>query len=228
MYDYPDYQDALSTHNIFYPASDPNVICVGATAYKTGYYNFDGVWVKDDWGSGGEVGSYSSRGPTLAGHIKPEVLAPGTNIVAAFNSFYTEMNPDYNTAEYDVSRYTFRGRDYAWGIMSGTSMACPIVAGIIAQWMEAVPTLTREQVLEVFEATCHRRNPSLSYPNNDYGYGEIDAEAGLNYLMDVYTGIIETTDNRQRTTDIYNLAGQKVGEDYKGIVIINGRKELRK
>ena len=226
--EYPDYHDALSTHNIFYPASDPNVICVGATAYKTGYYNFDGVWVKDDWGSGGEVGSYSSRGPTLAGHIKPDVLAPGTNIVAAFNSFYTEMNPDYNTTEYDVSRYTFRGREYEWGMMSGTSMACPMVAGIIAQWMEAVPTLTREQVMEVFEATCHRRDPSLSYPNNVYGYGEIDAEAGLNYLMDVYTGIIETTDNRQRTTDIYNLAGQKVGEDYKGIVIINGRKELRK
>ena len=107
-------------------------------------------------------------------------------------------------------------------------MSCPIVAGIIAQWMEAVPTLTREQVIEVFEATCHRRDPSLVYPNNDYGYGEIDAEAGLNYLMDVYTGIMEAKGKEQGTRSIYNLAGQKVDEHYKGIIIINGRKELRK
>ena len=225
---YPDYQDALSTHNIFFPASDPSVICVGATAYKTGFYNFDGIWKKEDWGKGGEVAEYSSRGPTLAGIIKPDVLAPGTNIVAAFNSFHNELSPDFNTSDLDVSRYTFRGREYAWGMQTGTSMSCPMVAGIIAQWMEAVPTLTREQVMEVFEATCHRHDPSLTYPNNDYGYGEIDAEAGLNYLMDVYTGIVKTTDNGQRTTDIYNLAGQKVSEHYKGIVIINGRKELRK
>ena len=225
--EYPDYMDAEYTHNVFYPASDPHVICVGATAYKTGYYNFDGIWEREDWGYGGEVARFSGRGPTLAGNIKPDVLAPGTNIVAAFNSFYNELSPDFNTSDLDVSRYTFRGREYAWGVQTGTSMACPMVAGIIAQWMEAVPTLTREQVMEVFEATCRRRDPSLPYPNNDYGYGEIDAEAGLEYLMDVYTGI-KTTDNRRQTADIYNLAGQKVGEHYKGIVITNGRKELRK
>ena len=227
---YPEYADAEYTHNIFYPASDANVICVGATAYKTGYFNFDGIWKDDEWGIDGEVARYSSRGPTLSGSIKPDVLAPGTNIAAAFNSFYTEMNPDYNTSPYDVSRYSFRGRDYAWGMQSGTSMACPMVAGIIAQWMQAVPTLTKEQVMEVFEATCHRHDPSLVYPNNDYGYGEIDAEAGLEYLMDKYDGLRPTSISTEGDGNVhyYDLQGRKVEHPSHGIYIVTDAGNRRK
>ena len=222
---YPDYSDAESTHNIHYPGSDPNVICVGATSYKTGFLNYAGEWIKRDRGSGGEVAIYSSRGPTLTGNVKPDVLAPGTHIVAAFNSFYNELNDDDGN-EYDVSRYVFGGRNYSWNVQSGTSMSCPIVAGIIAQWMEAIPTLTREQVIEAFKITCHHHDPSLAYPNNDYGYGEIDAEAGLKYLLSLPDGI-KTIDYGQQTTEIYNLAGQRLSKPQKGINIINGRKVLK-
>lgn len=226
--EYPDYQDVDSTHNVHFPASDPSVICVGATSYKIGFLNCDGVWMDYDRGRDGEVAIYSSRGPTLAGNIKPEVMAPGTNIVAGFNSYYSEMNPGDYMTEYDVSRYTFNGRHYAWSAQRGTSMACPIVAGIIAQWMEAIPTLTREQVIEAFAATCRHHDPTLTYPNNDYGYGEIDAEAGLNYLMDTYDKIQSPSVPSVGEGVLYNLAGQKVDEHYKGIIVTNGRKELRK
>ena len=226
--DYPDYIDAEPTHNIHFPGSDPSVICVGATSYKTGFINCDGVWMDYDRGRGGEVANYSSRGPTLAGNIKPDVLAPGTNIVAGFNSFYSEMNPDDYMMDYDVARYTFNGREYAWSSQRGTSMACPIAAGIIAQWMEAVPTLTREQVIETFQATCRHHDVSLIYPNNDYGYGEIDAEAGLNYLLSHYDSLTPILSGRDAEKKVYNLVGQRVDEHYKGIIIINGRKELRK
>lgn len=226
--EYPNYQDAESTHNIHFPGSDPSVICVGATSYRTGFFDCDGIWKKDYWGSGGEVGNYSSRGPTLSGNIKPDVLAPGSNIVAGFNSFYSEMNPGDYMTEYDVARYTFQGRNYAWSSQKGTSMSCPIVAGIIAQWMEAVPTLTREQVIEVFEATCHRRDPLLVYPNNDYGYGEIDAEAGINYLMGHYDRLeeVQCAKNEEQCT-MYNLAGQRLAKLQKGINIMNGKKIIK-
>ena len=226
--DYPEYQDAISTHNVHYPGSDPSVICVGATSYKTGFYNCDGVWMDYDRGRSGEVATYSSKGPTLMGNIKPDVVAPGTNIVAGFNSYYSEMNPGDYMTDYDVARYTFNGRNYAWSSQRGTSMACPIVAGIIAQWMEAVPTLTREQVIEVFAATCRHHDPTLTYPNNVYGYGEIDAEAGLDYLMEHYDGVRPFSISPRVENVLYNLAGQKVDEHYKGIVVTNGRKELRK
>ena len=221
--EYPDYQDAEPTHNIHFPGSDPSVICVGATAYRTGFMNCDGDWMDYNYGTGGEVGTYSSRGPTLAGNIKPDVLAPGTNIVAGFNSYYSEMNPGDYMLDYDVARYTFRGRDYAWSAQRGTSMSCPIVAGIIAQWMEAIPTLTREQVIEAFEATCRRHDPSLTYPNNDYGYGEIDAEAGLDYLMSHYDGIPSIHAEGQWSMfngQCYDLQGRKVARPSHGIFII--------
>ncbi len=230
---YPDYQDAEKTHNILYPATDPNVICVGATSYRTGFYNCDGNWMKHFYGIDGLIAPYSSRGPTLAGHIKPDVLAPGSNIVAGFSSYFTEMNPNDNIKDYDVARYTFNGRNYAWSSQRGTSMACPIVAGIIAQWMEAVPHLSREQVIDAFKATCRHYDPSLVYPNNDYGYGEIDAEAGLNFLLEHPDGIREidnrrqTTDNGRQLTGFYNLMGQRISSPRKGINIINGKKVLK-
>ena len=227
--EYPDYQDAQSTHNIHFPSSDPSVICVGATSYKTGFLNCDGQWMDDEWGSGGDVATYSSRGPTLSGLTKPEVLAPGTNIVAGFNSYFCEMNPDYHYANFDISRYTFNGRTYSWTMQKGTSMSCPIVAGIIAQWMEALPTLTREQVIEAFAATCRHPNPSVAYPNNDYGYGEIDAEAGLNYLMGQYDSLTPTLSKGEGDVALYDLSGRKLpkGGLSKGIYIVGGRKIVK-
>lgn len=219
--EYPDYQDAEPTHNIHFPGSDPSVICVGATSHRTRFLNCDGVWKDYNYGAGGEVASYSSRGPSLAGNIKPDVVAPGTNVVAGFNSFYSEMNPNDYMMEFDVARYTWGGRDYAWSSQQGTSMACPIVAGIIAQWMEAMPTLTREQVIETFKATCQHHDPALTYPNNDYGYGEIDAEAGLNYLMKHYDGLNEVQSSKLKVQgDVYDFSGRKVERPSHGMYII--------
>ena len=58
-------------------------------------------------------------------------------------------------------------------------MACPVVAGTIALWLQANPLLTRHDVLDVFSRTCTHPDATLQYPNNEYGYGEIDAYAGL-------------------------------------------------
>ena len=119
-------------------------------------------------------------------------------------------------------------------------MACPIAAGIIAQWLEAVPTLTREQVIEAFKATCRRHDPSLVYPNNDYGYGEIDAEAGLMYLLEHPDGIAspkpspEGEDLKSHPSggdleEAYDLNGRKLSnrQMFQGIKITKGKKFLR-
>lgn len=230
---YPDYQDVESTHNIHFPGSDPNVICVGSTSYRIGFVTYKGIWQDVNWGTGGIVAGYSSRGPTMAGNIKPDVLAPGTNVMAAFNSFYAESNPEDYITRANAARYTWGGRTYAWSMQNGTSMACPVVAGIIAQWLEAIPTLTREQILEAFQATCHHYDPTLSYPNNDYGYGEIDAEAGLNYLLSHYDNIQAPSALPSAAEAFYDLHGRKVAQPSHGIYIMvdgngNRRKVMRK
>ena len=230
---YPDYQDVESTHNIHFPGSDPSVICVGSTSYRIGFVTYKGIWQDVNWGTGGIVAGYSSRGPTMAGNIKPDVLAPGTNVMAAFNSFYAESNPEDYITRANAARYTWGGRIYAWSMQNGTSMACPVVAGIIAQWLEAIPTLTREQILEAFQATCHHYDPTLSYPNNDYGYGEIDAEAGLNYLLSHYDNIQAPSALPSAAEAFYDLHGRKVAQPSHGIYIMvdgngNRRKVMRK
>lgn len=66
-------------------------------------------------------------------------------------------------------------------------MSTPVVAGIIAQWLEANPKLTKDDIMEVFSHTCHKKNhnetdktqSSVQEKDNQWGYGEIDAYAGL-------------------------------------------------
>ncbi|OMP00483.1 hypothetical protein COLO4_12648 [Corchorus olitorius] len=68
------------------------------------------------------VAAFSSRGPNLVGLdvIKPDVTAPGVNILAALPAV---TSPSYLKSD---------KRRAAFGIMSGTSMSCPHVAGIAA------------------------------------------------------------------------------------------------
>ena len=42
------------------------------------------------------------------------------------------------------------------------------------------------------------------------------------------TGIKEIKNVQLQNNAVYNLAGQKVGNDYKGIVIVNGKKFMQK
>ena len=62
-------------------------------------------------------------------------------------------------------------------------MSCPAVAGTIALWLQAKPDLTPEEALDVIAHTSRHPDTSLTYPNNEYGYGEIDAYTGLLYLL---------------------------------------------
>ena len=100
----------------------------------------------------------SSQGPTRDKRCKPEVIAPGTEIVAAKG---------------------FSSTDDAWITMTGTSMASPFVCGIAAWMLSLDKTLTAAQVQGIMIRT------SLPLPGDDYnwkddtGFGLINAEACL-------------------------------------------------
>ena len=94
------------------------------------------------------IAGFSSRGPSPWGEIKPEVSAPGVNV-----------------------RSSVPGGGYS--TKSGTSMAAPHVAGIVALMLQANPGLTITQIEQALTSTA---TPLGSpHPNNDYGWGLVDA-----------------------------------------------------
>jgi serine protease AprX len=106
------------------PANDPYVITVGAV---------------DDQGNKGTgndlMTSWSSRGATQDGFVKPDVLAPGAHIVSTIapNSAYTQLCPSCMT-------------DGSYFKVGGTSMAAAIVSGEVADTLQAYPNWTPNQV----------------------------------------------------------------------------------
>jgi uncharacterized repeat protein (TIGR01451 family) len=101
------------------------------------------------------VAQFSSRGPNPWGAIKPEVAAPGVQVVSAFPGG-------------------------GWARSSGTSMAAPHVTGLAALLRQARPAASAEELAGIIQGTA--RPLSDEVPNNDSGYGLIDAyAAGLRF-----------------------------------------------
>lgn len=109
---------------------------------------------------------YSSRGYTSDGRVKPDVAAIGSNIMA----------PNQGTG----TGYTSK---------SGTSMATPLMAGIVALILEANPDLTpaevkdtlvggyaieREIENDAIDAASNNCSLLETRPDNEYGYGQAD------------------------------------------------------
>lgn len=168
------------TRNILSPGSASSVICVGATSYRDHIVDENGNVINDDWGREGGLAVYSSVGPTRDGLVKPDVVAPGTHVNSSFSSFFPQDDPNNEFVRLVVARSDFNGRRYPWGALKGTSMSTPVVAGAIALWLQAAPTLTTERCMDIFAETCRRRDGKAQGEKDClYGYGEIDAYAGL-------------------------------------------------
>lgn len=121
---------------------------------------------------------FSNTGPTVDHRMKPDVSAPGCYIISALNR-YNLNDPAYVWKSSD----TWNGRQYGYGAMMGTSMAAPHVAGIVAVWLEADPTLTPEDIREVLKETSRSDEYTGEVPNDTWGYGKVDAYAGLLYIL---------------------------------------------
>jgi serine protease AprX len=117
-----------------------------------------------------DVASFSSRGPTKYYNVtKPDLLAPGVNIVSlrSPNSYLDKLQ---KSARVD--------NDYF--VLSGTSMATPICAGVVALIKQSNPKLTPNQVKEMLKSGADLwSNDSLKYDQNIYGSGYINAERSI-------------------------------------------------
>ncbi len=129
-------EGGTSWYYILAPADGKNTLAIGAVDNNN------------------QVASFSSRGPSYDGRIKPDVVAKGVGVYGA-------------NAE-DFSAYVSR---------SGTSVAAPIASGVAALLLSAYPHLKNTQVRTIlFESADNN-----SSPDNDRGYGLISAVKAIEF-----------------------------------------------
>jgi serine protease AprX len=182
------------------------------------------------------IASYSSRGPRRDNNdgnpydeMKPDVSAPGTNIVQA-EACHASGGCYNRIPGQDASGNGYSGRG------SGTSYATPSVSGVIALIIEANSDLNALEIREILRLTAERKDtlssadgegveegpwatsPELDpYWNRHFGWGMVDAHAAVksalvntdteNINVDLQTYVTDTQTGWQTGSGITTITG---------------------
>ncbi|XP_072957127.1 subtilisin-like protease SBT1.8 [Typha angustifolia] len=181
------------------------------------------------------VAGFSSRGPSQASPeiLKPDVIAPGMNILAA----WPPESPLYKDNYEDPRRSAFN-------IISGTSMACPHVAGLAAALRGAHPTWTPAMVRSAIMTTAatldNNYRPIIANENSQpatpfaVGAGHINPptardpglvyDAGVQDYIDFLCALNYTDEQRLKIvggpTTCSEIQGGVAGINYPSFVVI--------
>ena len=110
------------------------------------------------------ISVFSSAGYSADGRVKPDVVAPGVNL--------------------NIQNYP---EQVSGG--SGTSFSCPVISGLSASLMQAVPAASPLEIRSVLHESSDRYNN----PDTLYGYGSPDFLKALRLLEDIHSFIPEET-----------------------------------
>ncbi len=136
----------------------------------------------NDLGTGtrdGKVSDFSSRGKAGDQSTYPDISAPGENITSSCRLYLaicsTGLDPQNGPGATDIGTFN---------TISGTSMAAPHIAGIVAQLFQANPSATPAQVEDALKTTAYKYADGAAYENGalgttsfDKGYGLVDVVA---------------------------------------------------
>lgn len=152
-------------------------------------------------GPGLHLAPFSSRGPNLAGVLKPEVVAPGVSIVSA----------DAGTTS-------------GYFAASGTSMATPFVAGVVALALQRDSTLDPAAVKSLVTGTA--RDAGAPGPDNAWGHGLLDgyavATGGGSLPLPSQTAIHDAVPDNGLWRHQITISGDDVGGPLGVTILIDG------
>ncbi len=106
------------------------------------------------------ISDFSSAGPSADGRIKPDNVAMGVSV-------------------------PIQTSDNSIGRSNGTSFSCPVISGMAACLLQAVPRALNSDVIQVLHSSADRYNS----PDSLYGYGIPDIDLALNELQNLYIKI---------------------------------------
>jgi subtilisin family serine protease len=125
--------------------------------YITAPADADSVLTVGAVDAGNVISAFSSAGPSADGRIKPDVSAMGVAVPG-------------------------QGANSVIGSYNGTSLSCPVISGMAACLMQAVPEATGGEIVTVIRQSSDR----FSDPDSLYGYGIPDMISALTKLQDDY------------------------------------------
>ena len=191
---------------------------------------YEGTEAQETGETLGSIAEFSSYGTDLAGHKHPDVCAPGTNVVAAINSFEPSVEnlPIYQRKAYDGQFIgQTKSRDYYWATMSGTSMSTPAAAGVVALWMQAANDMGKKLTCEDIKDIIAHSSDNDDFTKRaaaKFGYGKINAYKGLLYVLGIETSIPTLSKEQPRNVS-FRVAGDMVfadgAEDGTSVAIYN-------
>ncbi len=156
------------------PGNDPYVITVGAMKSMGTPTRADDL-----------IASYSSKGPSLYDHVvKPDLVAPGNQVVSLMPATSAYLPVTFPSTLILGSYYhcpTCTYTSTSFYMLSGTSMATPVVSGAAALLLQKNSSLTPDQVKARLMKTAYKTFPAYSTA--------IDPVTGVSYTSqyDIFT-----------------------------------------
>jgi serine protease AprX len=133
----------------------------------------------------GELSSFSSRGKAGDQSTYPDISAPGDTITSSCRLYLpicsSGLDPQDGPGPADIGTFN---------TISGTSMASPHIAGIVAQLFQAKPTATPAEIENAINDTAYKYAFGAPYEaaqgggttSVDKGHGLVDVVAAVNQL----------------------------------------------
>lgn len=232
----PGWLHSDSRHSINEYCCTESVISVGSYSLLDSLVNILGNTVRTETPRH-EVADFSSYGTTYYGVDKPDVICPGVFVISSFSTFcedkisyYTSGRKPDSPLYYCMDATEEEPRPNYWSADKGTSMSSPVMAGIIALWLEACPTLTTNQVRQILRDTSRFDDYCAHCPIDprQAGFGKVDALAGMDAVL-ALAGIERVTiDAAPHRQGIFDLYGREFdiprSQLPRGLYIIDGRK----
>ena len=168
---YVRFENADPYYIVSLPSTADSCISVGAFISRTSWTNYQGH-LQNNNSTRGALADFSSWGPRIDGMQKPDICAPGRQVISCRNTDIVRLNGQL--ADRIISNNGETGEPADYLALEGTSMATPAAAGSAGLVLELIPEYSPAELrLWLFE---NARADSFTgeLPNYQWGWGKID------------------------------------------------------